>query len=328
MKILFAGTPEFAVPTLNTLISASRNPDLGIELVGILTNPDAPGKRGKNPVPPPVKLQATEHFSQSFPRVPLFQPQRLDGQVRQEIGALGADLLVCVAYGKIFGPKFLGLFPSGGINLHPSLLPKYRGPAPVQAAILNGETTSGITVQQLAQKMDGGDILIQETRDIGPDQTAAELLDRWSREGAEMVLRAILAIQNGTSTPRAQDDNQATYCTMLTKDMGYIDWNQPAETIGNLIRALVPWPLAWTTWQGQRLFIHKASPVDGNGVEIPGGNPGEVVAVDKDKGILVQTGAGLLAIHSLQLQTKKQLPWKDFLHGARDLPGSRLGGNQ
>jgi len=297
----------------------SLAPEVG-QVVGILTNPDAPGKRGKQPIAPPVKVTALE----AAPSVPVFQPEKLDLAAREAVAALEPDLLVCVAYGKIFGPKFLGLFAHGGINLHPSLLPKYRGPAPVQAALLAGEAVSGITVQRLGQQMDAGDILVQETREIAPEDRADELLDRWSLEGAGLLQSVVTDFFYQRLEARAQDETEATYCSLLTKKDSPIDWSRPAQGIHNQVRALVPWPLATTTLQDKTLSLWQTQVVFQG--EHPIAEPGTLVAVDKQQGILVQTGKDLLQILALQPQYKKEMTWKEFIAGARDLLGVRLGG--
>lgn len=290
-----------------------------LELCGVLTSPDAPGKRGKTLLAPPVKVLAQENL----PVLSILQPQKLDGQVREQISGLQPDLLVCVAYGKIFGPKFLALFPLGGINLHPSLLPKFRGPAPVQAAIIAGELESGITVQQLGLDMDAGDILLQEQRTIPLESTAEQLLAQWALDGASMVSRVIEDYARGQVVPQPQNSNQATYCTRLTKEMGTIDWTKPARVIHNQIRGLVPWPGARTSLRGQPLYVWKSYPLDQS--DFTPGLPGEIILVDKKQGILVQTSEGLLQLHQLQLEHKNQLSWKDFINGNQGLEGLVLG---
>ena len=315
MNVLFAGTPDFAVPSLKQVLAMAQ-----VKLVGILTNPDAPGKRGTRLLPPPVKQEALG----SAPQVPIFQPMRLDASLRQAIAELEPELLVCVAYGKIFGPKFLALFPRGGINLHPSLLPAYRGPSPIQAALWDGLSESGITVQELGLEMDAGPILIQEPRTILPEDDALSLSQRWSEEGALLLRRTIQGLVDGKITPKTQDHSRASYCSLLGKEMAEIDWTSPAAEIANRVRALVPWPLATTSLNHQKLFIHRAQARPQS--EIPIAQPGTLVSVDTQRGILVQTGLDLLQIHRLQLQNKKAMDWKDFINGARDAAGARLGG--
>ena len=293
--------------------------DQSIELCGVLTSPDAPGKRGKNLVAPPVKLLVQE----LIPHLSILQPHKLDSSLREQITLLQPDLLVCVAYGKIFGPKFLGLFPLGGINLHPSLLPKYRGPAPVQAAIIAGEQESGITVQQLGLEMDAGDVLCQVKRTISLEATAEQLLTQWAEDGAELVKKVILDYANGQVHPIPQAPEHASYCTMLNKEMGIIDWTQPALKIHNQIRGLVPWPGARTWLKGQTLYLWESYPQDQS--DLAQGHPGEILLVDKKRGILVQTGGGLLQLKQLQLEHKNRLPWKDFINGNQGLEGLCLG---
>lgn len=322
MRVIFAGTPEFAVPTLEALAAAP-----GMELVGILTNPDAPGKRGRDLLPSPVKLKSIR----LAPRTPLFQPERLDATVREQIAALNPDVLVCAAYGRIFGPKFLGLFPLGGINLHPSLLPDLRGASPIQTALLRGYTESGITVQKLALEMDAGDILVQERRSIAPDDNALTLFDRWSREGAQLVLAALEKLGRGEGGV-PQDAAKASHCSRFEKSDATIDWTRRADEIWNLVRACAAGPVAHTSLAGQQLLIHSAEiaqvrqgDAQSAGQDPADPKPGQVVLVDKREGILVQTGQGLIRPLRLQLQGKSILGWRDFLNGVRGLPGTILG---
>lgn len=315
LRILFAGTPEFAVPSLQAI---AREP--GLKLVGILCNPDAPGKRGSDLIPPPLKKAAIDLGLD----VPFLQPERLNADFRIQVSKLRPEVLVCVAYGKIFGPKFLQLFPRGGINLHPSLLPEYRGASPIQAALLDGRSQSGISVQMLGAEMDAGPILIQEERSILPEDNAQTLSERWAREGADLLKRALEGMIQGRILAQEQDHQRASYCSLIDKDMAWIDWNHPAGQIQNLVRALVPWPLAQTSFRDQKLMIHQAKAISQG--ETPMGKPGCIVSVDKQRGILVQTGLDLLQIQRLQLQNKKAMDWKDFINGVRDAAGTQLGG--
>lgn len=315
LRVLFAGTPDFAVPTLTLLASQA----VDVEIVGVLTNPDAPGKRGKALLPTAVAQQAADLDLS----VPILKPLRLDGQLRTKVKELYPDILVCVAYGKIFGPKFLELFPLGGINLHPSLLPKYRGPSPVQAAILAGDTESGITVQRLSLAMDSGDILLQQRFSLDGSERADQVLEFTSVQGAKMVEKVLCQISNGSERPIPQDEAEATYCRVIHKEDGEIDWTKPALDIHRLIRGYLPWPGGYTKWNGLKLTIFQASVM---GDEHTAKQPGTVIGVDKKSGILIQTGSGLLALQQLQLQSKKPMDFKSFMNGVRDFTGSVLGG--
>lgn len=310
MRILFAGTPEIAVPALRALHQQH-------EIVGVLCAPDAPAGRGRELVPCPVKLCARE-----LDRV-LLQPEKLDAEARELVAALKPDLLVCVAYGKIFGPRFLALFPAGGINLHPSLLPLLRGPSPIASAILHGHSETGLTVQRLALEMDAGDILIQERRSLDESEDCASLTEWAAKAGAAALLRAVAGLADSSIVPRVQDHEKATYCHMIDKHDGTLDWNTPAREICRKVRAYKPWPRAWTRWQGQLLYIDAALALEENSPE----PVGTVLRIDKSTGILVQTGEGLCALQRLQLQGKKALDAGVFVNGARSFIGSVLGEN-
>jgi methionyl-tRNA formyltransferase len=313
MRVVFAGTPAIAVPSL--LVVAA-----GHDLVGVLTNPDSAAGRGLQTGQSAVKQAALEHG------FPLLQPARLDAGVREAIAALRPDILVCVAYGFIFGPKFLSLFPQGGINLHPSLLPRWRGPSPISAAILAGDSQTGITVQRLALEMDAGDILVQETIGLEGRETTAGLTGQVAGHGAGLVLRALAELADGSAAPRPQDHGQASYCRLITREEARIDWRQPAVAIDRQVRAFDPWPRAHSSWNGQSLTVLESLPCPGpaDGAS-PASPPGTVLRVDKSAGILVQTGLGLLALRRLQLPAKKPLDFQAFLNGARGFVGSTLG---
>lgn len=311
MRILFAGTPEIAVPSLRLLVEKHQ-------VVGVLTNPDRPGKRGRTLLPSPVKEEALKHD------LPVLQPLKLDADFLEEVKALKADLLVCVAFGKIFRKEFLDLFPLGGINLHPSALPEYRGASPLSAAIADGLKKTAISIQQLALKMDSGDILLQEALDIDPRETTGSLTDKAGSLGAPLLLQVVDKLEAGTIEARPQNEADATFCTLLEKDDGLIDWNLSAVEIDRLIRACSPWPGAFTQWDGQTLFIREAAPYEGTRFQISG-KPGLVLGVDKGHGILVETKEGILAVTRLQLQSRKNLDYLSFLNGNRGFENTQLG---
>lgn len=317
VRILFAGTPEIAVPTLSVL-AASRH-----EIVGVLTAPDRQAGRGRQIALSPVKERAAELG------VPVLQPVRLGSEARRAVAQLKADLLVCVAYGRIFGPKFLALFRSGGINLHPSLLPRYRGPSPIPAAILGGDAQTGVTIQALALEMDAGDILAQGVVPLSGTETTGTLTEQLADVGARILAETVDAIASGSQTPRAQNDDDATYTGLIKKSDGEIDWSTPAEIIERAVRAYQPWPLAFTMFNGQRLNILESKLIS----VTPGARdsgaapvPGTVIRVDTEQGILVETGNGQLALAKLQLQSRKALSWNSFLNGVHDFVGAVLGG--
>jgi methionyl-tRNA formyltransferase len=254
--------------------------------------------------------------------LPLLQPVELDSPFLQEVSLLKPDLLVSVAYGKIFKKDFLDLFPMGGINLHPSLLPRYRGPSPLTAAILAGDVKTGITVQRLALRMDSGDILLQREIPLDGTETTGSLSEDVAPLGAEMLVEAVRGLEEGSLAPVPQDNGKATYCSIVTKEDGLIDWSRSAVEIDRLIRAYSPWPGAFTSYQDKTLKIIEAGVFD---AEKPSSEPGIVAGIDKGEGILIQTCKGILAVRRLQLQAKKALGWKDFLNGVQDFSGSVLG---
>jgi len=325
MRILFAGSPAIAVPTLRLL--AERH-----EIVGVLTNPDAAKGRGKRLEPTEVAQAAealsSERQTRGLSPIPVLKPERLLSDARREAAALGAELLVAVAYGRIFGPKFLALFPRGGINLHPSALPRYRGCAPIPAAILNRDPETAVTVQRLALEMDAGDILASERIQLTLAETTETLSVLAAEKGARLVSSVVDAIAAGKAEGTPQNHTAASYCAMLAKKDGLIDWTRGALEIDARIRAFTPWPGAFTVHGAATLNILEAAPFSGSvPVSAAAGPPpcGTVLGIDKASGILVQTGDGLIAIKRLQYETKKALDWRSFLNGVRDFIGSRLG---
>jgi len=319
VRIVYAGSPDISAVPLEFLLNEGRH-----EVAAVLTNPPSMQGRSKELIPTHVALAAMKENEKRSPetQIPILTPERLTKSVRNYIQTLGCDILVCFAYGKIFGPKFLALFPKGGINLHPSLLPKYRGCAPVPAAILNRDSETGITVQRLAQEMDCGDILLQEKIPLYGRETAQTLLETASTMGGPMISQVLSQIEDGTAKAVKQDGDTACYCTILCKNDGCIDWNESALNIDARIRAFTPWPGAYTRVQETILRIHEAfvyeqaaSPEYNN---LPNGR---VIGVDKAKGILVKTGDGILVLTNLQWQSKKAMHWKDFLNGSKNFIG-------
>ncbi len=311
MRILFAGTPEIAVPSLK---AAARQ----FEVVGVLTNPDRPKGRGKGIAPSPVKQAAIELG------IPVLQFSTLKRDAREAVSALGADILVVFAYGRIFGPKFLSLFPKGGVNVHPSLLPRHRGCAPIQAAMLAGDRETGITIQRIALGMDTGDIILQRSYKIEEQETAADVTERFSHEGAALLVEALQLIEAGREQPVSQDEARACYCMTIRKEHGSICWEQPADQIVRMIRAFTPWPKAYTRWGGKKVMI----PAAAADMEYPVGQSpsGTVIGEVPGRGIAVAAGSGAVIIQQLQLETKRAADWKSFLNGNPGFIGSRLGG--
>ena len=314
MRILFAGTPAMAVPSLEKL---ARGP--GVQAV--LTAPDAPAGRGRTNCPSPVK-QAALNLG-----IPVLNPVSLDDAAVESVRSLSPDLLVVVAYGKIFKKRFLDLFPLRGINLHPSLLPLYRGPSPISAAILSGDNETGVTVQKLAMKFDTGDILAQTRVPLDGTETTGALTDTLSVLGAELLLDVVTSVAAGKPPEAvAQDESSASYCRLIRKEDGLLDWTEAASTIERKVRAYDPWPRAHTTLAGESLLLLKTSvhpDTLATAARLPA--PGEVLAADGERGILVHTGQGILRIERLQLRFRKPMDWRSFLHGRSDLLGIRLG---
>ncbi|MCL2044217.1 MAG: methionyl-tRNA formyltransferase [Treponema sp.] len=315
MRVLFAGSPGIAVPALK---AAAEN----CTLAGLLTNPDSP--KGRSSRPEPTECAAA---AQQYP-CPVLKPEKLDSEARTLVADLRPDLLISFAYGKIFGPKFLALFPLGGINIHPSLLPKYRGPTPIPAAIINRESVTGITIQKLATEMDSGDIIVQQTVPLSGHETTESLSNLMAIKAAELLPDVLKGIAAGTLAAQPQDHNAATYCSLISKEDGLIDWNKSAAEIEARIRAFDPWPLCWTMHGDLPLFILKAGVLEGTNIFLDTNRaaaPGQVLGKDRNCGILIQTGEGILTVGKLQYQAKKALEWNDFLNGARHFIDAKLG---
>jgi methionyl-tRNA formyltransferase len=308
LRIVFFGTPAFAVPTLEALL-ASRHP-----VVGVVTQPDKPRGRGQKPSFSPIKEVALAAA------LPILQPDRLrDPEFLTAFRAFGADLGVVAAYGKIIPDVLIATPPRGLINVHASLLPHYRGAAPIQRAILAGETMTGVTIMRIVRELDAGAMFAKFERPIRADATSADVERDLASAGARLLVEVVDAIANGTAHEEPQDDSQATYAPKLTRDEGVIDWSKPAVSIHNQVRGLVPWPHAWTHLDGHRLIITKsaAEPDEGGPVA------GEVLIAQGDT-LRVATGAGVLGILGLQPEGKRVLTPREFLSGRPLLPGTRL----
>ena len=329
LRILFAGTPAIAVPSLNRL--SKMELEEGITLAGILTNPDRPRRHGQ-PVPSDVSAAATgldvTRKERGLAPIVQLKPEKLDSRAREEVAALSPDLLVSFAYGRIFGPRFLALFPLGGINIHPSLLPKYRGASPIPAVILAGEKKTGVCIQLLAAEMDAGDIIAEGWFDLSGRETTQSLSED-SATLAAHLLRELLAFYSDSWAPVARPQKgEPIYCHTIKKEDGIIDWNKSAAKIDAQIRAYTPWPLSYTSRGKDTLIILEAEPLESSSViaDVPeAAAPGTVLGVDKNRGILLQTGDGILAVTRLQWRTKKALDWKAFCNGERNITGTILG---
>ena len=317
MRILFAGSPEIAVPTLSAISARHR-------IVGVLTNPPSAKGRGLCLSCTPVADAAAALG------VPVLSPERLGPAEREAVAALDPELLVVFAYGRIFGPKFMALFPAGGINAHPSLLPRWRGCAPIPYAIMHRDTLTGVSIQRVAPKMDSGAVLARREITLDGIETTENLTALSAELGAGLLASVIDQLEAGTARDEPQDESAATYCCALSKDSGLVDWSLPAPDIDARVRAFHPWPGAWTSLSGERLAIISARLLAGDPPVIAadahsGTQPGTVISVDKSRGIMVQTGTGLLALTRLQLRGKKPMDFRDFANGARGLVGTRLG---
>ena len=297
LRTVFMGTPDFALQTLQGLI------DAGCKMVGVYTQPDRPKGRGKQLAAPPVKELAQKYD------IPVYQPLKLrQPEAVAELEALAPDLIVVVAYGQILPKSVLEIPAHGCINVHASLLPKYRGAAPINKAIIDGETETGITTMYMDVGLDTGDMLVKKTLSIGPEETAGELHDRLASLGRETMEETLRQLCAGTLQQEVQDDEQSTYASMMKKEDGRIDWNRSAQEIHNHVRGLDPWPGAYTTINGELLKLAETSP------EAAEGLPGNVIAADKN-GVCVACGSGSLRIQQLQLAGRKRLAAADFLRG-------------
>lgn len=316
IKILYAGSPEAAASTLKILLEKQKN--CGFEVAGVLTNPPATQGRHKDLIPTPVEVLAKENG------IPVFTPEHLDGACREAIASLGCDLLVSFAYGHIFGPKFLAMFRMGGINLHPSLLPKYRGCTPVPAAILNRDDKTAVTVQSLALKMDEGNILSQRIIELTGKETSGNLLMEAAETGAELISDLLKNASEAGSLPEGKlQEGEASYTGIITKADGKIDWNKSALEIDAQLRAYTPEPGIWCADGNETLKIIEAVPKNDDDQSVSE-QAGKVIRFSKPEGIFIKCGKGQLCVTVLQKQGKKAMGYKDFMNGSRDFIGKQL----
>lgn len=306
MRVIFMGTPDFAVGTLEALA------DAGHEICLAVTQPDKPKGRGKEMQPTPVKEAALKRG------IPVYQPKRIrEPQCVEELKKYGADVCVVVAFGQILPKEILELTPYGCINVHASLLPKYRGAAPIQWAILEGETVTGVTTMQMDEGLDTGDMILKTEIPIAEDETGESLHDKLAEAGAQLCVRTLEALENHTAVFEKQGESPTAYAKMLDKKLGNIDWSRPAAVIERLVRGLNSWPSAYTHWQGKTVKIWRAKAEDT--AEAQDGadgaySPGTVTEVGKDS-FAVQTGDGLLRVYELQIPGKKRMETGAFLRG-------------
>lgn len=301
------GTPEFAVPCLQTLIETQA-------VVGVVTQPDKPAGRGNKMRPSPVKVVA------EAAGIPVYQPRSLRKEEAAEpLRAWQPDLIVVAAFGQILRPHVLYLPSRGSLNVHASLLPRWRGASPIQHAILSGDATTGVTLMQMDEGLDTGGMYVQEAIDIGPRETSATLHDRLATLGAEMLRRYLGDILAGHLLPQPQDDAASTYAPMIRKEAGAIDWRQDAATIDRLVRAMTPWPGAYTFWAGESLKVLSARPISG---PQQAGEPGLVTT--GAEGLTVAAGEGSVVLEVVQLPGKRPTAAADFARGRPDFIGSIL----
>ncbi len=317
MRILFAGSPEIAVPSLRKIA--------GTYPCAVLTGADRRAGRGRTASASPVKTAALELG------LPVIEADRIDAAVREKAAGFHADILAVAAFGRIFRQSFLDLFPLGGVNMHPSLLPRFRGPSPITAAILSGDAETGVTVQRIALKMDTGPILAQKAHPLTFTETTGSLSAALGELGSCMLLEALAQIADGTARETPQNDADATYCSLVEKEQGRIDWNEEAVVIQRKVRAFDPWPRAFTQWNGRVLLVLKSGAYPDtlgadSGAVPADASPGTVVGIHPERGLLVRTGNGILGIERIQLQNKKAMDWRSFANGHPEAIGSRLGG--
>lgn len=307
MRIMFMGTPEFAAQSLRTMVEDGRN------VVCVITQPDKPKGRGYEMAMPEVKKYALEKG------IDVFQPETLKGgAILPLLEKYNPDIIIVVAYGKIL-PEYILEFPRlGCINIHGSLLPKYRGAAPIQRAVIDGEKKSGVTSMYMEKGLDTGDMLLWEEVEITPDMTAGELHDILAVLGGKVLLETLDKAENGTLNPIKQDDALSTYASQLTKAEGEIDWSKSNTEIINKIRGLNPWPMAYSFLNGKRFVIDAASPINENGTA------GSVIKASKD-GIVVACGNGSVLIKNIKIEGKKKMSVEDYLRGHNIDTGTILG---
>lgn len=309
MKIVFMGTPDFAAGILEDIIKA------GHEIALVVTKEDKPRGRGKEVTFTPVKEVALKH------NLPVFQPHRIkDAEAIETLKKYEADVFVVVAYGQILSREILDMPKKICVNIHASLLPKYRGAAPIQWAVIDGEQYTGVTTMRMEDGIDTGDIIETITYELKSDETGGSLFDKLMELGGKLIVSTLEKIENGTATFTKQDDSNSTYAKMLNKKLGDIDFSMDAVRIERLIRGLNPWPSAYTSLNGKNLKIWKAVTKE----DEYEGQPGEIVYVSEDE-MYIKTGKGVLGIIELQLEGKKRMYIQDFLHGNKIEKGIVLG---
>ena len=315
MKIVFMGTPDFAAGALEALI------DAGHEISAVVTQPDKPRGRSKELLPPPVKQCALKHG------IPVMQPKRIKTpEAVAELKQYPADIYIVAAFGQILSQEILDIPRYRCLNIHASLLPKYRGSSPIQHVIIDGEEKTGVTIMQMDAGIDTGDMLYKKEIPIADTDDYETLHDKLMALGGEAIVEALSLLEQGKLTPEKQDDSLSCYAPMIEKGMGRIDFTRKAEELDRLIRGLTPWPGTFTSCRGRQLKIWKAQAVSSDcaGEAASRAVPGEILKVDKDT-VTVMTGDGALKIYELQLEGKKRMTTRDFLLGVKLQPGEKMG---
>lgn len=312
MKVVYMGTPDFAVDTLEAIVNA------GHEVALVVTQPDKAKGRGKKVCYTPVKEKALEHD------LPVAQPEKVrEEDFVEKLRAIAPDVIVVVAFGQILPESILNIPKYGCVNVHASLLPAYRGAAPIQWAVIDGLTETGVTTMYMEKGLDTGDIILQSKLSLAPDETGGSLFNKLAKEGADLLVKTLTMLEEGTATRSKQDESQSSYAKMLTKDMGCLDFTQDAVTLERLIRGLNPWPSAYTRIQNKTLKIYVAEIVSEDMISSEMAS-GSVIAVDK-KSFTVRCGKGALRILNLQLEGKKRMETSAFLLGYKVEKGMQLG---
>ncbi len=298
MRLIFMGTPEFSAPAIDALLEA------GHEIAAVFSQPDKPKGRGYNLTPPPVKVKALEHG------IPVYQPTTMkDGEALRIFRDISPDVAVVIAYGRILPKEILEAPKYGCINVHASLLPKYRGAAPIQWSVIDGQPKTGVTTMQMDVGLDTGDMLMKCETAIDPDETAGELHDRLSLMGAKLIVDTLAALEQGALTPQKQDDSESCYAKMLTKELCAVDWHKSAKEIHDQIRGLSPWPVATAVLEGKKLKLHRSA-IAAQGSETAA--CGEIISLDP---LTVQCGEGAVALLEIQAEGKKRMNAQDYLRG-------------
>jgi methionyl-tRNA formyltransferase len=306
--IVFMGTPQIAAVTLEQLI---QGPD---PIAGVVTRPDRPAGRGQKSIPSPVRRVAESRG------IPVVAPEKIrDPELLETLKGWNPEIIVVVAYGRILPKTILDLAPYGCLNVHYSLLPKYRGAAPAAWTIIKGESTAGVTTMKLVEKMDAGPIYLQEATEVASDETTGSLQAKLTPVGARLLLETLRRLKLGSLMPQEQEESRVTFAPLLKKEDGLIDWTQPAMMIERRVRGFNPWPGAYSHIGGKLLKIHRAKLVTAD----IAGSPGEVMRADTD-GLWVAASSGFLGLEEVQLENRKRLSGVEFLRGARIKPGDRL----